>query len=248
MPYREKRIYSGNMLEVEIYFITEWDRHRPRKEKCKCKESSTKQKNLNNKNARKHLTRLVNANFTNRDIALHLTYDDKNLPGSEKEARRDVWNYIRKMKNYRKKNNLPELKYIAVVEAPEEDGKKKRIHHHLIIDGAVDRDTVESMWRKGRANADRLKADEYGYEALARYISKDPKGKKRWSASKNLKQPVIEVNDYKYSKRKVAELFQEVGNGRKFEELYKGYIHTESKTEINDITGTSICIKMRKLE
>lgn len=31
---------------------------------------------------------------------------------------------------------------------------------------------------KGRANADRLQADEFGYEALARYISKDPQGKK----------------------------------------------------------------------
>ena len=247
MPYREKRIYSGKYLEVEIYSISKKERNKKRKRKQK--ESLTKQKNLNDKNAKKHLIRLVNANFTDNDLAVHLTYDNKNLPSSEDEARKDVANYLRRIKGYRKRKGYPELKYIAVVEYKDQEvGKSIRLHHHIIMNGEVDRDTVEGMWKKGRANADRLKADEFGYEALARYITKDPKGKKRWSQSKNLKQPVIKINDYKYSRRKVYELFKEKGNAREFENLYPGYIYTNSETPINDITGTAVYIKMRKLE
>ncbi|MDP4146087.1 MAG: hypothetical protein Q8936_16625 [Bacillota bacterium] len=247
MPYREKRIYSGKYLEVEIYSITKKERNMKRKKKER--ESLVKQKNLNDKNAKKHLIRLINTNFSDKDLAVHLTYDNKNLPSSEEEARKDVGNFLRRLKGYRKRRGLPELKYIAVIEyKDQEEGKTIRIHHHIIMDGVLDRDTVESIWKKGRANADRLKADEFGYEAIARYITKDPKGKKRWTQSKNLKQPVIKINDHKYSRRKVYELFKEKGNAREFEDLYPGYIYTHSETPINDITGTAVYIKMRKLE
>lgn len=247
MPYREKRIYSGKMLEVEIYPISLKEKRKSRSKKRK--ESKIKQKNLNEKNAKKHLVRLLNTNFTDKDISLTLTYDNKNLPKNEDEARRDVVNYIRRLKNYRKRRGLPEIKYVAVIEYREaERGKSVRLHHHLIMDGAVDRDTVERLWKKGRCNADRLRADEFGYEGLARYISKDPKGKKRWTQSRNLVQPTVKINDSKYSRKKVYELFMEKGNARKFEELYPGYLYTDSQTPINDITGTAVYIKMRRIE
>ena len=101
MPYREKRIYSGKMLEVEIYPISLKEKRKSRSKKRK--ESKIKQKNLNEKNAKKHLVRLLNTNFTDKDISLTLTYDNKNLPKNEDEARRDVVNYIRRLKNYRKR-------------------------------------------------------------------------------------------------------------------------------------------------
>ena len=88
MPYREKRIYSGKYLEVEIYSISKKERNKKRKRKQK--ESLTKQKNLNDKNAKKHLIRLVNANFSDNDLAVHLTYDNKNVPTSEDEARKHL--------------------------------------------------------------------------------------------------------------------------------------------------------------
>jgi hypothetical protein len=157
MPYREKKIYSGKMLEVEIYPITEKEKNQSRKKKEK--DSAQKQKNLNDKNAKKHLIRLLNTNFTDEDLAVHLTYDPKLIPKSEEEAKRDITNYIRRLKHYRKKNNLPPLKYIAVFEYKEPDIKQKevRMHHHIVINGGMDRDTVEKLWEKGRANADRLK-------------------------------------------------------------------------------------------
>lgn len=248
MPYREKKIYSGKILEIDIYPISFQERKQSRKKKEK--ESLPKQKNLNDKNARKHLIRLINTNFTDRDLVVHLTYDDMNLPKEEKDAKRDVDNFLRRVKHYRRKNNLEELKYVAVIEYREqEEGKKKvRMHHHVIIND-MDRDKVEELWGKGRANADRLKEDEYGYEALARYITKDPKGKKRWKQSRNLKQPTIKVNDFKISKRKAEDMARNPEDRAFYEKLYPGYIFTECKGTVNDILGcTYVNIKMRKRE
>ncbi|WP_411680452.1 hypothetical protein [Clostridium thailandense] len=248
MPYREKKIYSGNMLEVEIYPITLQDRKQKRKKKEK--ESPLKQKNLNDKNAKKKLIRLINTNFIDKDLVLHLTYTDKELPKSEEAARRDVANYIRRVKRYREKNGLDPLKYIAVIEYKEqtENSKAIRIHHHIVI-SEMDRDIAEQLWTKGRANADRLKGDEFGYEALGRYITKDPKGNKRWTQSKNLKQPKVKVNDFKFTKREVIEMSKYPEDRAMYEKLYSGYILSDCKANVNEITAeTYLYIKMRKLK
>lgn len=249
MPYREKRIYSGNMLEIEIYPISVQERKMPRKKKEK--ESSLKQQNLNDKNAKKKLIRYINTNFTDDDLSVHTTYNLENLPKSQEEAKRNEVNYLRRINHNRKKNGMSPAKYIAVIEYHNPDGadkrKKIRIHHHFIISG-MDRDTIEQLWGKGRANADRLKADEFGYEGLARYLVKDPNGAKRWTQSKNLKQPTIKINDYKFSKRKTEQLAMFLEDREIFEELYPGYTYTECKASVNDVTiGTHIYIKMRKV-
>lgn len=248
MPYREKKIYSGKILEVEIYPISLQERKQKRKKKEK--QSLPKQKNLNDKNARKHLVRLLNTNFTDKDLAVHLTYTDKELPKTEVEAKKDVENYLRRVRYYRKKNGLEELKYIAVIEHKEQEENQKavRIHHHIVMSG-MDRDIAETLWKKGRANADRLQEDEFGYEALGRYISKDPKGAKRWIPSKNLKQPEIKVNDFKYSRRKVDSIAKAPEDRELFSKMYPGYILNNCKVTVNDVyASTYLSIKMRKLE
>ncbi|KOF56796.1 hypothetical protein AGR56_09015 [Clostridium sp. DMHC 10] len=253
MPYREKKIYSGKILEVEVYPISCKERKQSRKKKEK--RTSLKQKNLNDKNARKHFARLVNNNFTDNDIVAHLTYTDKELPENEEEAKRDITNYIRRIKHYRNKHGLPEMKYMAVIEVGE---KGKRLHHHIIMSGDIDRDTVEKLWGKGRANADRLKADENGYEALAKYMTKSQKvtkdtkgtkGNKRWIQSRNLKQPVIKVNDFKYTKKKVHEISTSPEDKEIFRKEYPEYFLNECKVTENQIMGgTYLYIKMRKLK
>ncbi|WP_294352213.1 hypothetical protein [uncultured Clostridium sp.] len=247
MPIREKRIYSGNYLEVEVYPISKKEQQQKRRKKCKV--SLPKQRNLNDKNARKHLRRLINTNFTDFDIVLHLTYDNKNLPSSEEEAKRNLSNFFRRVKNYRKRNGLEDLKYIAVTEykeATDDKRTKTRIHHHIVISG-MDRDKLEELWGKGKANADRLQSNELGYEELANYISKDPKGNKRWTQSRNIKQPTIKVNDHKYSLRKAWDLFYCQGERKLLEDLYPGYTLSTFKSTVNDINaGCYSYIKMRK--
>lgn len=249
MPIREKRYETGKYLEIEIYPISLQDRNKSRAKKKK--ESRREQKNLNDKNAKKHLRRLLNTNFTDDDLALHLTYSDDNLPKSEEDAIKDRNNFIRRVKNYRKKHGLSQMKYIAVLEYHLEDKKDKRtrtrIHHHIVVSG-MDRDIVEKLWKKGRCNSARLQEDERGYEDLAKYLAKDPKGKKRWCQSRNLIIPEPKINDWKYGRKKLREIMNE-SDGRYFEKLYPGYIFTEKKSNVNDITaGIYVYIQMRKLE
>ena len=49
------------------------------------------------------------------------------------------------------------------------------------------------------------------FEELANYLSNDLRGKKRWSQSKNIVIPMTEINDYKYSNKKLYELSQNQG-------------------------------------
>lgn len=131
---REKNIISGAMYEAEFYPIFPNGRRIPTSgRKAKSRPSSKEQANLNDKNARKKIVLLVNANFGKGDIVVHGTYHDDEMPSSEAECRKHIQNYIRRIKRYRKKEGLPEMKYIYVIEA--KVSKKTglvRYHFHLI--------------------------------------------------------------------------------------------------------------------
>lgn len=237
--YREKKIYSGKILEVELYPVYKSGREIPRRAK-KEKLSTKEQKNLNDKNARKKLTRLINANFGEGDIVIHPTYRDSEMPSTEQEARRDIVNYIRRVKTYRKRNDLPELKYIYVIEC--KVSKKTgvmRWHFHMIM-SKMDRDTAEKMWKYGDfTNADRLQPNEYGCEAIARYMTKEPQGKKRWAQSKNLQEPYIPPpKDGRIGKQGVRKMAtQYVEDKEYFEKRYKGYQFLKCVPTFNDYNG-----------
>lgn len=244
--YREKRIKSGPYLEIEIYPVSVQEASKSRA--AKKRESKQKQKNLNDKNAKKQLIRLINTNFDSKDLAIHLTYDSEHMPGDIEAVHRDVANYFRRVRAHRRKQRLPELKYVTVMEYkdPELTDKGIRIHLHVVMSG-MDRDAAEQLWGKGRANADRLQPDEFGLEGLARYIAKDPKGAKRWIQSKNLQQPEVSINDSKWTKHKVHQLAQVPDDRPAIEKLYPGYTLTECKPEVNPVTSEIyIAIKMRQ--
>lgn len=248
MPYRVKEYFCGDFLELEIFPVSRKEVKQSRA--VKRKESEPKQKNLNCKNSKKYLRRLVHNNFTDQDIVIHLTYRDEDLPKSEEEARNDVRNYIRRINYRRKKRGLKNIKYIAIIEYEDAEGKKNvRMHHHIIMSGDMDRDELEKLWTKGWANADRLQADENGYEALVNYITKDPKGKKRWTSSKNLEKPIPNVSDYKYTNKRVREIANAPEDRTLFEKFYPDYILNNCKVTINDYTaGIHLFIKLRRFK
>lgn len=242
MPIREKRIYAGDMLEVEIYEID--DRERAKSRKRKAKESSEAQKNLNERNRKKHLARLINTNFTEEDIHLTLTYSQASLPETKDQAERDVRNFLRRVRRYRKKKELPELKYIAVIEWKGTDGRAKRVHHHIVMNGDVPRDEIEKIWKAGRCNSSRLQADQEGFAGLARYLSKTRKSGKRWMQSRNLKQPTVAINDWKYSRAQFARMIPEDIAGN-----YKKYHLITFERTCNEFTGgIGINVLLRRKE
>lgn len=232
--YCTKTIKAGTQFEVEIY--PAYTKKESELYNVK-KRNKLIQKNLNDKNARKKVQRLINANFKDGDLYITLTYDDKHLPKSMEEALKNMKNYIRRINYKRKKIGLKQAKYIYVTEFDE--NKKIRFHHHLIIDGDLAMDIVESTWKFGKWNkCSRTAPDEEGLSKLASYLVKDPKGKKRWCSSKNLKKP-IETKTYTVFRarhvKKMVENREQVKN--LLEKRFKTKKFIKEEIKFNEING-----------
>lgn len=236
---RESRIESGNMFEVEFYPVFSDGRRVPDRAP-KTKMSCEAQKKLNLKNARKRFVRLINTNFGKKDIVVHGTYRDAEMPGGEAGVRRDIQNYIRRVKRWRRRKGLLEMKYVYVIEVKvSERTGVLRWHFHMVMSG-MDRDVAEQMWGHGDyTNADRLQPGEKGCEALAKYMTKCPMGSKRWAGSKNLDKPVVyKPRDGKISESWLARLAQQRTDDHVYwENRYKGYRFIEARAYYNEING-----------
>lgn len=229
--YREKKHYCGEYLEIDIFPVFEYQRGRGKKRK----PTTEVQKQLNHRNAERKLIRLLNTNFTKKDIRFDLTYDNDNYPSSPKDAQREMQNFIRRVKRYRKKQGLPELKYVAVTEIGKKSG---RLHHHIVMSGGIDITDLAEIWGKGYTTAKPLQFDEYGIVGIAKYLIKEPILGKRWCASRNLEQPKTSTRDGRISKRKVVELHNSGNDNRaELERLYEGYALADCHPFYNDVNG-----------
>ena len=201
--YMTKTVKSGDQFEVEIYprfSRKDFEKYQPSR-----KPTRLKQKSLNDRNARKYFIRLINANFNEDDYVVHLTYCDDKLPKNIDDANHEVKKYIDRINYQRKKSGLGNCRYIYVTEFDQE--KKIRCHHHLIIDGKLDRLLLKKLWTNGnRTKIEELEPDEFGLTGLAMYLSKDPKGKKRWKSSQHLNKPVERKSYTSFSNRKIRNM------------------------------------------
>lgn len=197
MPYYEKTIRSGKLLEVERYFATRDGRRIPRGSNQE--QTPEEQQRINGRNAQKRLMRLICANFSKENGDLFVTYTHgREL--TEAEAAREERNLMARLERLRAKKGLSELKRICVTE------KQGRWHHHVIMNGGLTLEELKEVWGdRGRMQLSPLD-DTYTYEDLSRYLTtehKPPKGKpeadsvkeprrkyaRRWHASRNLRQP-----------------------------------------------------------
>ncbi len=204
--YATKRIDAGDQVELEIY--PEFTRKEDVPEAGRRVGYNVQaQRNLKDKAARKNCERLINANFTSQDIWITLTYTDRNLPKSMEEALENMQRYIKRINYRRKKKGMGPARYIYVTEWSKDEKNSIRCHHHVVMDGDLTMDEVEKVWKLGRRNETRrLDYDENGLSGLARYITKDPQGKKRWCASKNLKKPKERKNHQQFGPKKVEKM------------------------------------------
>ena len=214
---RESVYVCGDYMDGDIYPVFQV----PGKRRSRCKPTSEIQQKLNQKNAEKKLTRLVHSNFTEDDIALHLTYRPGEEPKTEEEAQRILSNYIRRLKRRYAKLGL-ELKYISCTEYGKTNG---RVHHHVILSGGLDRDTIEKVWGLGYANSKRLQFNESGVTGLAHYIAKDKHFFKRWNQSRNLTIPQCAQFDGQLNMDDIADIEEAIECGTQwqwFEDRYGG--------------------------
>lgn len=194
MAYIKKTVVAGRTMEVEKYLLYQRPK-RPRGERIN--PTSEQMAKVNERNARKKLRRLVNANFGEGDLHLVLTY--RGIAPTPEEATNHLKRFCRKMRKLYADSGK-EMKYVAVTEH-----KANRIHHHMIVNKA-DANEIRKLWEHGHLRLSVL--DDTGdYHQLADYLIKETSRtfresptKKRWTASRNLVRPKEKKTTIKRSK------------------------------------------------
>lgn len=235
--YRTTTTEAGRMIEVDIYPTFNVRHDMPRTKRGR--ESRPAQKNLNDKRARRYLNQLASANFGKGDLWGTFTYRAGEEPESIDDAEKKFGNFIRRINRRRKRAGKENIKYIYVTEW--EDGEKGvRCHHHAILSGDVDRDEIEQLWYHGdRTETKRLAPDpDTHITGLVHYITKDPKGKKRWKTSKGLKKPTITRSYSKFGKTKVRKMACDYTLlESELKKKYKNARFVDAKVYRNEING-----------
>lgn len=244
MGYRTRTTVAGPRLEVEIYPM--FGREAAGRARAAKIAGNTPEamKKLNRERAIRHLIQLADANLTDQDIHLTLTY--RKAP-TEKRVYMDVDNFLRTVKRRREQYGMTPLKYFYTVEG-NENGTKERLHAHVLMSGGISREELEEIWAKGWANADRLQPDERGMEAIIRYITKD-REKRKWHRSRNLVKPKQRTSDSKVSNARVKRIAKgfEAEAKEIMEKLYPKYGYVDVVVRFSDsVDGAYIRVLMRR--
>ncbi len=188
---RRKTIRAGRLVWDITYTVP-----RPnasKQERKRIREVTEEQIQRTNANtAQRKLEMLMATNFDDTDLVLTVTYRDADLPDSADVTRKHLGKVFAQMRTYRKARDLPELKYIYILEGRHGD---HRPHAHIIINAAGgDLELMRSLWIWG----DDIQLNyirERGYDGWAGYLTKERReaslnGKKQFVGSRNLDRPV----------------------------------------------------------
>lgn len=237
MTYREQRFVYSNYMEASVYPVF-WVEHSTGT-RTKRKPTSTAQQKLNKENSANELNRIICANFTRKDYYLTLTFA-KN-PESKERAKKDIENFFARLKRAMRKKGLSDPKWVKCVEKGTRGG---RWHAHCVVSGGLAPHEIAELWGRGYVDCKPLMFCTDGCRGVSRYFVKeyknspgDQKKEKCWSCSRNCARTQPKTNDYRYSKKRAAELAKDKDNARLIEKLYPDYICSECRTFYNDESG-----------
>lgn len=257
---KRKIIISGNVIEVEIFPV--WNTRNQVRSGRK-EPTSEEQKAVNARNVIKKIIRLINSNFTEKDMWITVGYKGGTEPKTYKRCKQDIKNYIESLKRVVKKNNWEELKYFYTIEK----FKSGAFHAHIILN-FPDRDIAEKKWWHGKyPQARRLQPDDFGLSGMAKYVSKnitnkiDPKNKEQdedgikrnsYAYSQNLKKPIIHESYTSIKKRKVEKIAKDESLRVEYfntHKDYKKYDYLRSQVTYSPYTdGCYIYAKFKRKE
>ena len=215
-----KRIDAGGIQVAALYNrCTRYDT--PMVRQAKRQASSAAQRRMNQIYSYQKLELLLAVNFPTPGSGLWVTlsFDDAHMPGSRKAAQLRIKNFLKKLRQARKKAGLPEPVVFWTLEVlTSESG---RWHIHMVINSTGrDFDLIRSCWIYGSEieicklgipkKGEKLPvwygqdADDPGnyYKAVARYMTKELRecqeyevrpGLHGWSCTRNAKKPEVET-------------------------------------------------------
>jgi hypothetical protein len=252
MGYRTRTIKAGTRLEAEVYPVYGRSQEKTA-QKARLNMTRERQQQLNTRRSKRQLVLLMENNFCyETDVHVTLTYAG-NEPTLER-CRKDIRNFIGRVKRRRAERCDEELKYIYAIGHDAD----KRIHVHMVMNGGIPRDELERMWGKGYANTMRLQKFGGGLQGMANYLYRqnekardngDRVGFHMWSGSRNLKKPKEHVSDTKISNRKVRKAAQDfaVAGRQIMQKTYPGYMLENAEVYYSDVVeGVYIRCVLRK--
>lgn len=207
MKIRRKTIRAGLLVKV-VDSTPPLPRDTAIQRAAKQKATTEARKHFNLKTAQAKLELKLAANFTNKDYFITLTYAPGNEPSSRKKCNADRAQFIRKLREQRKKRGEV-LKWIF---SPEHKHGEARWHLHGVINSVsqtLDFDEIRSLWPHGEVYITKLfdSAHRFNYwQDVARYLTKErpeggkdetPVGAQIYSCSRNLINPMTNRNYYK---------------------------------------------------
>ena len=251
MGYRTRTIKAGTRLEAEVHPIFGRSQEREAR-KANMNLTRERQQQLNIRRAKRRLVLLMENNFSlYDDDAVTLTYAEE---PDLKRCRKDVRNFLLRVKRLREKRGMTELKYIYAIGLD----KDKRLHVHLVMTGGIGRKELVKLWGKGIVNSYLLQSYGKGLQGMANYLYRQNEKAKdngeriyfhMWSGSRNLKKPKEHASDCKISNRKVkmiATNFRAMA-AEIMERIYPGYHLEDCKVFYSDmVDGVYIRCVMRK--
>lgn len=148
-----------------------------------------------------------------------------------------------RLKKQQRKLRIPFKYYYTIEKAIYKTGRhrgKPNYHIHLFCTGGLDPKEYERQWPTGlRTNANRFQPEKFGPEAAARYICKEPEGKRRVKHSRNLIKfdppPAKPAGISPAGLERIAK--QRVDDAAYWERKYKGYKFVRCFPRFNPYNG-----------
>lgn len=164
MGYRTRTIKAGTRLEAEVHPIFGRSMEAAAR-KAKLNMTKERQQQLNTKRAKRRLVLLMEENFNLfEDDAVTLTYAEE--PESLKRCKKDVRNFLNRVKRLREKLKMPEMKYIYSIGYDQDH----RIHVHCVMTGGIGQKKLVKIWGKGIVNSYLLQSFGKGLQGMANYL------------------------------------------------------------------------------
>lgn len=203
MPYVKKTTRSGRLLEVEVYYAPNHGR-----KLCRGSNISPTVEQMvreNERNSEKRQKRLAAANFSRKNADVFVTFTFAN-PIPEEQVDKEIRNLLLRLRRKREKKHLKPLRAMVWAE------KQSCWHFHVLMNGGLTFTELQDVWGdRGRKMTMSIADEKNGFGGLIRYVNEEhkpkrgssdgesvkkprDKGKHRWHATRNLRQPEVEIH------------------------------------------------------
>ena len=181
MGYRTRTTRAGDRIEAEIFPAYGREKMGILRAARKHQTREAQERANHARSIRWHIL-LAEANFTQDDYFVHLTYRGEEPTYERCQA--DVVNFIGRIRTARNRKGMPKGKYMYAIEGGE---GRERIHVHMLMSGGLSWEEIQRIWDRkrggrksggretggGMVKIERLETADGKLEGAVLYIAKE---------------------------------------------------------------------------